>query len=145
LLCLACVAMAQAPVPVAEEPMHRLKFENELVRVFDVLVPGKQATLFHVHNDDYVFVAIGDAFLKSEPKGGRPGEMTLAAGQVRFAKAPITHRITNLLDSDFRQIAIELRATGVTPAWKVRPEQISGYQFAFENDRVYIERLLLKP
>jgi hypothetical protein len=29
----------QSPIPVLNEPRHHLKFENEYVRVFDVVVP----------------------------------------------------------------------------------------------------------
>jgi len=43
---------AQAPVPLSGEPRHHLKFENQYVRVFDVLVPPGDATLFHTHSND---------------------------------------------------------------------------------------------
>ena len=87
---------AQSPVPVAGEPRHHLKFENSYVRVFDVMVPPGDATLFHIHSNDYVFVTIGDALLKAEVLGSEPADLILKNGEVRFSKGPITHRVTNM-------------------------------------------------
>ncbi len=42
-----CSVFAQDSVPVEKEPMHRLKFENEFVRLFDVLVPVGKASHYH--------------------------------------------------------------------------------------------------
>ena len=54
-------SVVQSPVPVSSEPRHHLKFENAYVRVFDVMVPPGDQTLFHTHANDYLFVSIGDA------------------------------------------------------------------------------------
>src|ERR671933_1885186 len=95
---------SQSPVPVSREPRHHLKFENQFVRVFDVLVPPGDATLFHVHANDYVFVTVGGARLKAEVMGDRPSDLNLTAGEVRFSKAPLTHRVTNVGPTPFRNI-----------------------------------------
>ena len=143
LTCLLPVA-AQSPVPVANEPRHHLKFENNYVRVFDVVVPPGDATLFHIHSNDYVFVSIGDATLKAEVLGGRPADLIMKDGESRFTKGPITHRVTNVSNTPFRNITIEiLGSPGRTAPSK--PDTSPGLSTVLDNDRVHIERLVLEP
>ncbi len=136
--------LAQSPVPVAKEPRHHLKFENEYVRVFDVVVPPGDATLFHLHANDYAFVSIGDATLKAEVMGGQPGDLIVKNGEARFTKGPITHRVTNVANAAFRNITIEiLKSPG--PVGASTPDASPGHSIVLENDRVRIERLILGP
>jgi mannose-6-phosphate isomerase-like protein (cupin superfamily) len=135
---------AQSPVPVAKEPRHHLKFENEFTRVFDVEAPSGDTTLFHTHSNDYLFVSIGDANLKAEVLGNHPGDLILKDGEVRFTKATITHRITNQSKDPFRNITIEvLKSSGLSP--QATGAAISGHSAVLENDRVRVERLKLEP
>jgi quercetin dioxygenase-like cupin family protein len=134
----------QSPVPVANEPRHHLKFENEYVRVFDVVVPPGDATLFHIHASDYAFVSIGDATLKAEVMGNQPGDMITKDGEARFTKGPITHRVTNVARTPFRNITIEiLKSPG--PVGASTPDTSPGHSVVLDNDRVRIERLILEP
>jgi len=134
----------QSPVPVANEPRHHMKFENEYVRVFDVVVPPGDATLFHVHSIDYAFVSIGDATLKAEVMGSQPGDLIVKNGEARFTKGPITHRVTNVATAPFRNITIEiLKSPG--PVGFSTPDKSPGHSIVLENDRVRIERLILEP
>lgn len=136
---------AQAPVPVASEPRHHLKFENEYVRVFDVVVQPGDATLFHTHSNDYVFVTIGDADLIAEVMGSQPTDLLLKNGEVRFSKAPITHRVSNPSNvSRFRNITIEvLKSPGRAAASTA--DTSPGLLVVLDNERVHIERLILEP
>jgi len=135
---------AQAPVPVSNEPRHHLKFENEYVRVFDVVVPPGDATLYHIHSNDYVFVSIGDATLKAQALGGQPGDLIVKDGETRFTKGPITHRVTNVVNTPFRNITIEiLKSPG--PVGTATPDNSPGHSIVLENDRVRVERLILEP
>ena len=138
-------SVAQSPVPVASEPRHHLKFENEYVRVFDVIVPPGDTTLFHIHSNDYLFVSIGDANLKAEVLGNQPGDLILKDGEVRYTKATITHRVANQSKDQFRNITIEvLKSPGIKVDANSHP-QISGHSLVLENDRVRVERLVLEP
>jgi len=131
-------------VPVTGEPMHHLKFENEYVRVFDVVVPPAGQTLFHVHSNDYVFVTLGDAHVRSEPLDGKPVELTLKNGEARFAPAPLTHRAVNLADSTFHNLTVEILKRG-----RSAPEPMAtampGHSVVFENDEIRIDRQVLEP
>jgi quercetin dioxygenase-like cupin family protein len=135
---------AQSPVPVTNEPRHHLKFENEYVRVFDVFVPAADATLFHTHSKDYVYVTIGDAYLKAEVMGSSPVDLILKNGETRFTKGPVTHRVINPHTLRFRNITVEiLRSPG--PHGTPTPDTSPGHSTVLENDRVRVERLILEP
>src|SRR5438128_1711773 len=107
---LSIVMLAAAPppsaVPILSEPMHRLKFENDYVRVFDVLVPPHGQTLFHVHANDYVFVPLGAAKFRSEKLDGTSAEVDVKNGEARFTRRPLTHRAINMVDTPFRNITV---------------------------------------
>ena len=136
---------SESAVPVASEPRHHLKFENQYVRVFDVVVPPGDATLFHTHTNDYAFVSIGDANLKAEVPGNQPGPLVLKDGEVRFTKGVITHRVTNMSKATFRNITIEIISSpGGKSDGKLLPD-IPHHTPVLENDRVRVERVVLEP
>lgn len=135
---------AQAPVPVANEPRHHLKFENQYVRVFDVQVSPGDTTLFHVHSNDYLFVSIGNATLKAELMGSQPGDLIVKDGECRYSKAPITHRVTNVGKDLFRNITIEVLKSPGIPAASLANE-IPGHTLVLDNDRVHVERVVIEP
>jgi quercetin dioxygenase-like cupin family protein len=137
-------AVVQSPVPVVKEPRHHLKFENKYVRVFDVLVPPGDATLFHIHANDYVFVSIGNATLKAEVLGSQPTDLVVRDGESRFTKGPITHRVTNVSSTPFRNITIEILGSPGRGA-PSKPNTALGLSSVLDNDRVHIERLVLEP
>ncbi len=143
-VCGLLLSPVQSPVPVASEPRHHLKFENEYVRVFDVVVPPGDRTLFHTHSNDYAFVGIGPATLKAEVMGAAPTDLILKDGEARFTKGPITHRVTNIAGTPFRNITIEvLKSPG--PAGAAAPDNSPGHSVVLDNDRIRIERLILEP
>ncbi|MEW6209501.1 MAG: hypothetical protein AB1631_14125 [Acidobacteriota bacterium] len=133
----------QSPVPVEKEPRHHLKFENQRARVFDVVVPPGDETLFHTHSNDYVFVMIGDAALKAEVMGSPPADLIVKNGEVRFTKATITHRVKNVGNADFRNITIEILGSATGSSAKL--PAIAGHTLVLENDRVRVERVILEP
>ena len=133
----------QSPVPVAQEPRHHLKFENKYVRVFDVVVPPGDTTLFHTHSNDYTFVSIGDADLKAEAMGSPAGDLKVKDGECRFTKGPITHRVKNVAPTAFRNITIEILSTpGTAPK---QSEPLPLHTVVLENDKIRVERLILEP
>lgn len=135
---------AQAPVPVANEPRHHLKFENQFVRVFDVQVPPADTTLFHIHSNDYLFVSIGDATLKGELMGAQPADLIVKDGECRYSKATITHRVTNIGKALFRNITIEvLKSPGVGAV--AAKTEVPGHTLVLDNERVHVERLVIEP
>ncbi len=136
----------ERPVWVRNEPKHHLLFENEDVRAYDVIVPSGEATLFHVHALDYVYVVLGDAKLESEVQGQQPADLPVTFGAARFTAGPITHRVKNVGTTPFHNITVELvRPASATPAVLPAPPWNGPESVALENDRVRITRLVLEP
>src|ERR1019366_10030778 len=42
-------AGAQSPVPVRDEPLHKVVLENSYLRLIDVRIPPGGQTLYHIH------------------------------------------------------------------------------------------------
>ena len=113
------VAMLQQPsvVEITSEPSHHLVFQNEWVRVFNVLAPARASTLVHLHNYDYAFVTLGDTDITNSRLGEAPVQIVLKDGEARFTKGGFAHSVTNNSDHPFHNITIELLqgSTGVHP------------------------------
>ena len=143
----ATVVQAQSPVPVEKEPRHRIKFENQFVRVFDVFIPPGDATLFHTHLHDAVGIKLTDAQIKNEVLGGSVKEALVKHGAVEFSRfpSPLTHRVSNIGRAPFRNLAVEIlpssRGSGSAPS----PAAVADHTVVLENERVRILRLVLAP
>lgn len=139
--------IAQVSVPIEKEPMHRLKFENEFVRVFDVLVPAGETTKYHLHLYDGVSVRVSNAQIIDESMSGerKPFDIKYAEATFGARSSPQTHRVVNSGKSDFRNIFIEILAgkNGVTAV--PFPILSDGHVVLIDNERVRVNRLVLKP
>ncbi len=137
-----------APVPIEQEPRHKLVFENEFIRIFDTRIPIGDVSQFHIHSFDSAFVCINGGETQSEELG-KPIQKRppFKAGDVWYrphATTPLTHRVSNLGQTDFRVLDIELRQAPTEsdiPMAKLPKEFIP----VLENDRVRISRLTLIP
>src|SRR5512143_3934007 len=99
---------AQSTVPVTQEPRHHVTFANGDVRIFDVVVPPGDTTLFHLHGNDYTYITFGGAELVAEVMGSNAAPLSLHDGEVRFSRAPLTHRVSNPSKTAFHNLTIEL-------------------------------------
>ena len=137
---------AQTIVPLEKEPRHRLKFENQYVRLFDVLIPAGDTTFYHTHKSDGSSIRLSDSRILEELLNGEKVQSTLKTGEVAFAARPVrmTHRVTNNGASAFRNIFIEILpvATGQPTT---SPEPLQGHEILIDNPRVTVYRLVLKP
>ena len=113
------VAMLQQPtvVEITSEPSQHLVFQNDWVRVFNVLAPSKATTLVHRHNYDYAYVTLGDTDITNSRVGEAPVQIVLKDGETRFTKGGFAHSVTNNSDHPFHNITIEL----LKPSTDVHP------------------------
>lgn len=103
---------AEPPLPVRDEPHHKVVLENEHVRVIDVQIPAGKTTLYHVHNVPSVIVYLTKSTNTSQtwgesattPRQVSPGESRYAA----YDEKPLAHRVTNTGTGPFRVLDIEL-------------------------------------
>ncbi len=147
LLAFAIAGIAQDAVPIEKEPMHRLKFENEFVRLFDVLVPVEKTTLFHIHRYDGISVRVSNAQITDESTTGEKKPFDIKYGLVTFAarRVPETHRVINIGKTDFWNIFIEILTGKNAAAFGPFPILSDGHVVLIDNDRVRVNRLVLKP
>jgi beta-alanine degradation protein BauB len=103
------VSAQEKAVPVGEEGHHQLVLENEYIRVFHVVLAPKESTLMHQHDRDYVYVMIGPSQVESLKQGATPTQMKLNDGDVKFTKSPLTHKVTNVGDTPFVNLTIEVK------------------------------------
>ncbi len=120
LFCLLLLVMSafaeDGAVPITQEPHHKLVLDNEYTRVFDVTVPAKQSTLLHQHDHDYLAVILEPAEVQNAVVGRPVTPGHAGKGEVRFAVAPITHKLTVTGDTPFRNITIEVLKKKEQPA-----------------------------
>jgi len=131
-------------VEIKNEPHHRLKFENEFVRVWETVLPAGEVTLWHRHNFDNLAVTITDAKLRVEPLEGSPAESETKTGDVAFRRATYVHRASSVGTTTYHNFLIEFlkspEAAKTTP-----PKTGVARQPVFENERVIVYRISLAP
>ena len=147
LFCLSVSAIAQESVPIEKEPMHRLKFENEFLRLFDVLVPAGETTKYHIHLYDGVSVRLSNTQIIDEAISGERKPFDIKYGTATFGarSSPETHRVVNSGKSDFRNIFIEILTGKSAATAKPFPILSEGHVIIIDNERVRVNRLVLKP
>jgi quercetin dioxygenase-like cupin family protein len=100
------------PVPVDKEPRHHFVFQNQYVRVLDVLFPAGEASLFHTHSNDNVGIPLSGDSTQSQPAGGEWSEVQdVKPGQAGFRDArgqPYTHRVRSAGKLPFHVIDVEI-------------------------------------
>ena len=101
-------AQSANEVEITHEGHHHLALFNPYVRVFNVEVGAKDATLLHRHRHDYIFVAIGPSQVSNEVQGKPPVELKLQDGETMFVPAKFAHIARNLSPTPFRNVTIEL-------------------------------------
>src|SRR3989454_8918176 len=110
LLLLTFSSNAQAPtaVPIPKEPHHHLVLENDYVRVFRVRVPAHDATLVHLHDVPYLYVALGPADVINAVQGKPEVRLVMADGQLGYSPGHFAHIARNQSDMPFNNVTIEL-------------------------------------
>lgn len=147
LACVTTMAVAQnTAVPVDKEPVHHLVLANAFTRVYSVTVPVGGKTLLHQHTFDYVFVALDDASFDNIPEGKPATKVELHAGDVRFAKAPLTHIARNAGNTPFCNITISVLKPGDAGETQQMLSEIgSGSISVLSNEKVKATSFSLGP
>jgi beta-alanine degradation protein BauB len=100
------------PVPVEKEPHHHFVFQNQYVRILDVLFPAGEASLFHTHSNDNIGIPISGDKTQSQPAGGEWSEVQdVKPGAAGFRKArgqAYTHRVRSAGKLPFHVIDVEV-------------------------------------
>jgi hypothetical protein len=146
LLAACAVRAAESIVPIDEEPQHRLKFQNQHVRLFDVMLPPGYKSLWHYHMYDGVFVNIEAAATSEQVLGADPADRApRIIGETYFfgyGKKPKVHRVSNIGESSYRVTDTEIvRGCGGF----AQAKDGEGQTLILENERVRVTRIMIGP
>lgn len=134
-------------VEVRDEPRHRHRFEDEFVRVYDVLIPPGDITLYHRHTRDTFYVAVNEATVSDRTLGAaeaRTGTAPAGTSICRpHATKPLTHQVHNVGTGDMRLIGAEIKAT--PPVTSSAPLVAAGHTLVLERDPLRVYELALEP
>jgi hypothetical protein len=133
-------------VPATREPHHDVKLENRYVRLLDVTVPPWDSTLFHIHENPYVYVSIGAATLKAQVSGSNDfTDLNLKDGEVRYS-GTVIHRVGNIVGTPFRNITIQIQGRDDTaPGSAAVTGRVNGASPVLDNEIIHVDRLILEP
>jgi len=96
------------PVPIGEEPHHRLVLQNDFTHVYTVMVPPLDATLLHQHDFPYLYVVLGPADIINAIVGKPELHQTLQDGEMHYSPGHFAHIARTDSGIPFRNITIEL-------------------------------------
>ncbi len=101
-------------VEVRDEPRHRHRFENDYIRLYDVLIPEGDQTLYHRHDVDTFYVMIADSSVEDRTFGESTSSTAQITAGGAFLRAhlsePLIHRVCNIGSGAARMIGAELKA-----------------------------------
>jgi quercetin dioxygenase-like cupin family protein len=132
-------------VEISGEPHHHPIFENEIVRVWQTVLPAGESTLWHRHNFDNVAVTISDAKLRVEPLEGSAVESETKMGDVAFRSASYVHRAISVGGTTYHNFLIELLKPPNGMKNSTPSKNESERKPVFENERVRAYRVSLAP
>lgn len=139
-------ACAEEPVPIDQEPQHKLRFENAHVRFFDVALPQGYRGVMHIHQFDGVFVNIEPSATEAEdwgkPPAVRPPRQPGETYFIGYSAKPKAHRVSNVGTGTYHVTDTEILTGcgGTEPA----AEALAGTVIT-ENKRVRVTRIDLQP
>lgn len=102
------VAASQAPVPLSEEPHHRLVLQNDFTRVYNVMVPPLDTTLLHQHDLPYLYVTLGPADIINAIVGKPELHQILQDGETHYSPGHFAHVARTDSGMQFQNVTIEL-------------------------------------
>jgi hypothetical protein len=144
--CLGQTASADEAIAIEQEPRHRLKFENEHVRFFDVELESGYESRYHWHRNDGVFINISSAPTIAQDLGKAPvrrGERAIGETYfIDYSVHPKAHRVSNPGSTPYRVVDSEiLRGCGTADPFAEGPNQT----LLIDNPRVFVTRVMLHP
>ena len=86
-----------------------LLVEDEKVRVTRFDFGPDQETGWHIHEYDYVIIAITDCFMRLQHPDGTETESEVAAGNAYIRDAGVHHNVINTSDKKMSFIEIEFK------------------------------------
>ena len=100
-------------MPRGNEPFGdiatQVLFENDRVKMWNVILEPGQASAWHLHGRDYVTVVVEGAGLETEYEDGTRRSWTLPPGTWGWHGEHRVHRIINNTDTRYKNVLIALK------------------------------------
>jgi len=112
---------ADKPVPVEQEPLHKVVFQNEAVTVMHLTLPSGQRTQYHIHTHDRVAIMLSETSTtnqnfadkkESEPRPAKAGDFVA----LTLNGTSETHRVHNVGKNPYDVLDIEPAVRPETPS-----------------------------
>jgi len=135
-------------VPVYKESHHRVRFDNGIVRVYEVKLNKNESTLFHEHAADNFAVRISTTSIVEQRLGGPSNVRPSKAGTVALAsteKGPYTHRLGCIDDAVFHVVDVEINSKSrLGPNVEMPKRSEKHFTIVSETSRGRVYRMILK-
>jgi len=109
LICI--VQNTQSQIPVANEPLHYILYEDADIRVLEIVAMPGDTALMHQHDYSYCYIAIkgGKMWLEDLGKESRTVNLPThyAGGKFDLITGPFTHRFANIDTSEIQFFTVE--------------------------------------
>ncbi len=132
-------------IPVAEEPLHYILYEDEEIRVLEIIALPGDTALLHQHDYNYCYIATQGGKMWLEDLGKESRKVLLpthyAGGKFNLSEGPFTHRFANIDEHDIRFFTLEHKLGKVS---NTRLESLS-HDFILDSDLFTIRKLQLNP
>ncbi len=134
---------SQTSVPVEAEPLHKVLFQNDSLRVLKLTLPPGQSTQFHTHTHDRVAIDLSTTEITQqkigEPEGPKTATKPGNFNALTLTDASYTHRVHNVGKTPYEVLDIELLQRPETPSAAV------AAAVAAENPSARIYNWILPP
>ena len=84
-------------------------FENERVKIWNLIVEPGQASPWHLHQRDYITVVVEAGGLTAEFEDGTTEAREYEVGQWGYRDQHQVHRVVNHTDRRYKNVLIELK------------------------------------
>lgn len=104
--------VAQAQIPVEKDPFHKIVFENESVRILNLVVAASDTTTDHTHRAGSVVIFLTKSSLAIQNHGKSPVVTNVSPGDVVYRpydETPVTHKVWSADGSVMRCLVIEIK------------------------------------
>ena len=98
---------------IGNEPLGEiatnLLFENEKVKIWNLIVDPGESSDWHLHERDYVTIVVEGVGLKVEYDDGRIEDSRSETGTWRYHGEHQTHRVHNGTDERYVNVLVEIK------------------------------------
>jgi len=142
----AILAATDTPVPVFEEPRHRLVYDKGPIRIFNTNIPATDTSAYHSHGEPTVYVVLSPVKMRNQELGGEWVDLDPAKGPQagaiffkNYREQPQTHRVQNMDTKSFQVIGIGHAgdgAPGAAAPLAGQPAELDNQWFAAWRTRL---------